>query len=118
VLGLALNAAVLRNTGSPAPPSQRRGPAATRSPARTPPGCPRSAISTSTCCAGIPPPRRHPAACARCATRRPRRRLDVDQPVRLRLVSADFAVTVSRGPQRTCWIRTFPGGVVALRSPG
>ena len=48
VLGLALNAAVLRNTGSPAPPSQRRGPAATRSPARTPPGCPRSAISTST----------------------------------------------------------------------
>jgi hypothetical protein len=37
---------------------------------------------------------------------------------RLRLVSGDFAGAASRGPQRTCWIRTFPGGVAALRSPG
>jgi len=37
---------------------------------------------------------------------------------RLRLVSGDFAGAASRGPQRTCWIRTFPAGVAALRSPG
>jgi hypothetical protein len=68
VLGLVLNAVVLWNTGyidaAVAGLRSSSHPVAGEDAARLSP----FGDSTSTCWAGIPPPRRHPAACARCAT--------------------------------------------------
>ena len=61
---------------------------------------------------------RRPGRC-RSPGRGARRRLDADQPTRLRLVSQVTSPSPPPGDRNeTCWIRTFPGGVVALRSPG
>ena len=119
VLGLVLNAAVLWNIGYIDAVAALRPPA-TRSPART-----RDTTTANSCpvlprtpnavdlgsvrddLAGVVHQAVEPADVSMWTSRR-----------RLRLVSGDVAVAASRGPQRTCWIRTFPGGAVALRSPG